>query len=66
MIVSPLPNMKTDINNNGAISTDFIGGSWDYADGNWTVREQVTEAHIQYPLLSTLYGDIFSHITNDK
>ena len=53
MNVSPLPHMKTDVNNNGAISTDFIGGSWDYPDSNWTIREQVIEAHIQYlfPLL---------------
>ncbi len=49
MIVSPLPNSKTDINNSGAISTDFIGGSWNYPDSNWTVKEQVFQAHVEYP-----------------
>ena len=30
----PMPQDKTDINNNGAVSTDFLGESWTYPDGD--------------------------------
>ena len=29
-----MPNGKTDINNNGGFSTDFIGANYEYPDGN--------------------------------
>ncbi len=29
---------KTDINNNGGFSTDFIGMNYDYPDGDYTTR----------------------------
>eukprot|EP01116_Phalansterium_solitarium_P003659 TRINITY_DN14482_c0_g1_i1.p1 TRINITY_DN14482_c0_g1~~TRINITY_DN14482_c0_g1_i1.p1 ORF type:complete len:527 (+),score=174.36 TRINITY_DN14482_c0_g1_i1:142-1722(+) len=48
MIISPLPNGKTDINNHGPISTDFIGGSWEYPEAPWDVKEQIWEAHREY------------------
>eukprot|EP01119_Soliformovum_irregulare_P005694 TRINITY_DN17437_c0_g1_i1.p1 TRINITY_DN17437_c0_g1~~TRINITY_DN17437_c0_g1_i1.p1 ORF type:complete len:522 (+),score=113.17 TRINITY_DN17437_c0_g1_i1:121-1686(+) len=48
MSVSPLPNQKSDVNNNGPISTDVIGWNWDYPEANWTDREVIWEAHIQY------------------
>lgn len=35
IIVSPMPNSKTDINNHGPISTDMIGGSWKYPTANY-------------------------------
>ena len=47
---STMPNEKTDCNNNGAISTDFIGGAWAYPDGGAATRAQVTDAHTQYTL----------------
>src|SRR5208283_5146848 len=28
--IDRLPNGTTDVNNNGAFSTDYIGGSWEY------------------------------------
>jgi hypothetical protein len=43
-----LPNHKTDINNNGGFSTDFIGGSWDYPEGDYKTRERIAREHEDY------------------
>lgn len=43
-----LPNGKTDTNNNGAISTDFIGGNWDYPDGTYAEQARIWQAHEDY------------------
>lgn len=48
MIISPLPHSKTDINNNGAISTDFIGGSWGWPTGTPAQRKAIYQAHVDY------------------
>ncbi|MCA9064122.1 MAG: FAD-dependent oxidoreductase, partial [Planctomycetaceae bacterium] len=40
-----LPNGKTDTNNNGAVSTDFIGANYDYADATYEQREQILARH---------------------
>lgn len=47
-IISPLPNGKFDINNLGPISTDFIGGSWEYPEANYQRRDQIREEHKRY------------------
>jgi hypothetical protein len=44
----PLPNGKTDTNNNGAFSTDYIGGSYDYPNGSYATRARIWEAHRDY------------------
>ncbi len=44
----PLPNGKTDTNNNGAFSTDYIGGSYDYPDGSYAARARIWQAHVDY------------------
>ena len=44
----PIPNGKTDTNNNGAFSTDFIGGNYAYADGNYATRARIWQAHVDY------------------
>lgn len=41
----PLPNLKTDTNNNGYISTDFVGMNWDYAEADYATRERIAKAH---------------------
>jgi hypothetical protein len=41
-------NHKLDVNNNGAFSTDFIGGSWDYPEGDYKTRERIWQAHADY------------------
>jgi len=43
-----MPNGKTDINNNGGFSTDFIGANYDYAEGNPTVRDRLWLEHQAY------------------
>ncbi len=48
MIVSKLPNNKTDINNYGAFSTDYIGGSWEYPEAGYKRRAEIWQAHIDY------------------
>ena len=45
---SPMPNGKTDTNNNGAISTDFVGGSWGYPDGTYEEQAAIWEQHERY------------------
>eukprot|EP01120_Amphizonella_sp_Union-15-10_P009212 TRINITY_DN344_c0_g1_i10.p1 TRINITY_DN344_c0_g1~~TRINITY_DN344_c0_g1_i10.p1 ORF type:complete len:286 (-),score=53.97 TRINITY_DN344_c0_g1_i10:163-1020(-) len=46
--ISDLPNGKTDINNNGPISTDYINGAWEYPEANWTRRQEIIREHIEY------------------
>jgi FAD dependent oxidoreductase len=43
-----LQNGKTDTNNNGAFSTDYIGGSYDYPNGTYAARARIRQAHIEY------------------
>jgi hypothetical protein len=47
-INSPMPNGKTDINNKGAVSTDYIGMSWAYPDADYAARAKIWHAHLQY------------------
>ena len=43
-----LPNGKTDINNNGGFSTDFIGHNYDYPEGDEATRERIRGEHLEY------------------
>jgi len=43
-----LQNGKTDTNNNGAFSTDYIGGSYGYPDGDYATRARIRQAHVDY------------------
>ncbi len=43
-----IPNGKTDANNNGYISTDFVGMNWDYPEADYTTREGIAKAHEQW------------------
>ncbi len=44
----PMPNRKTDTNNNGAFSTDNIGMNYDYPDGDYATREKIFQEHVTY------------------
>ena len=44
----PIPNGKTDTNNNGAFSTDYIGGNYAYADGDYAMRARIWQEHVDY------------------
>jgi hypothetical protein len=39
---------KTDINNNGGFSTDFIGANYEYPDGDYATRERIWKEHEHY------------------
>ncbi len=43
-----LPNGKTDTNNNGAFSTDYIGGNYDYPEASYATRARIWQAHVDY------------------
>jgi len=45
---SALPNRKTDINDGGPFSTDFIGFNWDYPDGDSATRQDILQQHLDY------------------
>ncbi len=48
MIVSPMPNFKSDCNNRGAVSLDFIGGNYNYPEASYAEREKIVKAHLDY------------------
>jgi hypothetical protein len=43
-----LPNRKTDANNNGAVSFDWIGQNWDYPEASYAQRAAIRAAHQRY------------------
>jgi hypothetical protein len=48
MNIDMVPNGKTDINNNGGFSTDFIGGNYSYPEGSYAERARIWKAHEDY------------------
>jgi hypothetical protein len=48
MNISVMPNGKTDINNNGPVSTDFIGQNFNYPEADYATRQQIWQAHKNY------------------
>ncbi|MDR1958259.1 MAG: FAD-dependent oxidoreductase, partial [Planctomycetaceae bacterium] len=55
----PVPNQKTDTNNHGPFSTDFIGMSYDYPEASYERRREILQAHHDYEL------GWFYYIAND-
>jgi hypothetical protein len=43
-----MPNGKTDINNNGGFSTDYIGMNYQYPEGSYAKRAEIWQAHEKY------------------
>ena len=43
-----MPNGKTDINNNGGFSTDFIGANYHYPEADYKTREKICHEHENY------------------
>jgi hypothetical protein len=43
-----MPNQKTDINNNGGFSTDFIGANDLYPEADYARRERIAKEHENY------------------
>jgi hypothetical protein len=50
MNIGSMPHDKTDINNNGAISTDCIGCSWEWPLATPARRQAIWQAHADYTL----------------
>ncbi len=47
--ITKLTRGKTDVNNSGPVSTDFVnGGSQNYADATWVERARLWHAHEDY------------------
>jgi hypothetical protein len=44
----PIRGKKTDTNNHGAVSTDFIGGSWRFPTATWPEREEIFQDHVRW------------------
>jgi hypothetical protein len=59
MKIDRLPNGTTDVNNNGAFSTDYIGGSWKYPNANYAERDQIWQEHKKYQ------AGLFYFLAND-
>jgi hypothetical protein len=44
----PIPNLKTDTNNHGPMSTDNIGMNHDYPDASYERRREILQEHTTY------------------
>jgi hypothetical protein len=47
---TPMPNRKTDTNNNFAVSTDNIGMNYEYPDADYAKREKIVQEHRDYQM----------------
>lgn len=47
---SSMPKSKTDLNNFGGVSTDYIGMNYEWAEGSYSKREQIFQNHLTYNL----------------
>jgi hypothetical protein len=47
-LIAKIPNKKADINNNGPFSTDYIGKSWNYPDGDYAAKKRIWQEHVDY------------------
>lgn len=48
LIISGMPNQKTDINSLAGQSTDFYGANWSYPDGDYAERARIWKEHEEY------------------
>ena len=44
----PIPNLKTDTNNHGPFSTDYIGKNYAYPEASYAERKQILKEHVDY------------------
>lgn len=44
----PIPNLKTDTNNHGPFSTDYIGKNYNYPEASYEERKALLKDHIDY------------------
>jgi hypothetical protein len=55
----PIPNRKTDTNNHGPFSFDFIGMNYDYPEASYERRREILQEHYNYQM------GLFYFIAND-
>ena len=48
--LTPMPNHKTDTNNSGLFSTDFLGMSFEWPEAGYAARARIWQAHKSYTL----------------
>ncbi|MCG3148635.1 MAG: hypothetical protein PCFJNLEI_02080 [Verrucomicrobiae bacterium] len=41
---------KTDTNNHGPVSSDFIGANYDWPEGDYATREKIFQRHVSYQM----------------
>jgi hypothetical protein len=46
--IDSLPNQKTDVNNSGWVSTDYIGYGSDYPEADYATRKKIAKDHENY------------------
>ncbi|KAA6438472.1 FAD-dependent oxidoreductase [Dyadobacter flavalbus] len=61
----PIPNKKTDTNNHGPFSTDFIGQNYDYPDATYERRRQIIREHELYQKGLMYYLQNDEHVPQD-
>ena len=50
LTLSRMPNRKTDSNNKGPLSLDYIGKNYNYPEGNYDERKKIIQEHRDYQL----------------
>jgi len=55
-----IPNRKTDTNNHGPFSSDYIGMNYDYPEASYEQRKQIVKAHENYQ------KGLLYFVSNDK
>ncbi|RME95965.1 MAG: FAD-dependent oxidoreductase [Verrucomicrobia bacterium] len=55
----PIPNRKTDTNNHGPMSTDYLGANYDYPEASYARRREILREHERYQ------KSLFYFIAND-
>lgn len=64
--------LKTDTNNEGAVSSDFIGGNWRFPEASYAEREAIFQQHVAWqrglywfvandPRIPDRYRDAYAH-----
>ena len=61
----PIPNRKTDTNNHGPFSTDYIGKNYDYPDATYERRRAIIRDHELYQKGLMYYLQNDSHVPAD-
>lgn len=46
--IDAMPNGKTDVNNRGALSLDYLGGNWAYPEADYATRGRIWHEHLDY------------------